>query len=71
MRFISGAVYRHKNCLDIDLEVKKVQYRSPDYTKLRVIYLNRNWQNGFFVIDPRPETVKIKSSDYWLWERIR
>lgn len=68
MRFITGGRYRHDRCLDVDIEILKIQYLGPEYIKAKVAYLNRNWQNGNFVIDI--DNVTIENEQYEYWKRI-
>lgn len=42
--FRVGDICRHRHCLDIDVEIKKVQYRGPDYWELKVAYWNRHYK---------------------------
>jgi len=66
MRFINHAYYRHKNCLDIDIYVIKVQFRSENYTKMKIHIVDRK-HTGFFEMNVK---AKILKKDEWLWERI-
>lgn len=70
-RFEKDGRYRHRDTLDIDMQVVEVLKRSPLGTKLSVLYFNRHWKKGEFLIDYRPEIVVVKSEDYAHWERIR
>lgn len=70
MKLISGARYRHKNCLDVDFEIEKVKYRGNKYTIVNIAYLNRNWENGEFLI-LRESNVKISNQCLEYMERIR
>jgi len=64
--FRSGDTIRHVNCLDVDLYIHKIQYRGPDYWKVRVSYiLQRN--GGFLGMD----TVRIKKKDFKNWSIIK
>jgi hypothetical protein len=65
--FNAGYKYRHKCCLDVDILVKQVVLTTDDYVLLRVIYLNRNWAGGNFVIDPVPETIAVPKENYRHW----
>lgn len=67
---ITGAVYRHKQCLDIDIEVEEVTYRGPEFILVNIAYLNRNWQNGEFLV-LREQNVKLVKKHWPMWERIR
>jgi len=69
--FTRGARYRHKNCLDIDIEILSVNYVDAKRTKMKIIYVNRHWQGGDFVIDAKASSVEVRSSDYPLWSRIK
>lgn len=61
--------WRHRSCLDIDLEIERVRYVCSDYMIINVAYLNRNWQNGEFLII-RQKNVKIYRKDWTNWSRV-
>lgn len=67
--FRSGHRYRHKNNLDVDIFVVKAFYITPLRCKLKVIYINRNWQNGNFIIDATPEKADFYPNNF-MWSRI-
>jgi hypothetical protein len=67
--FRNGCRYRHDNCLDIDIEVTKVQYATPDYVKarIRIIYRNAKPENELIVTLTGTYLVK----EHWeRWKRI-
>lgn len=66
--FRPGELWRHKNCLDIDVEIKKVGYMCSEYFKIRVKYWNRHI--GVYCWND-PETVKIKREDFYKWKLIK
>ncbi len=68
-RFRAGCRYRHASCIDVDIHVVKVDYITPKRCVLKVIYINRNWRQGDFVIDYKPERVDF-CPDMRLWKRI-
>lgn len=70
MRLLAGARYRHKNCLDVDLDIIKVNYRGPDYTRVNVAYINRNWEGGEFLIITE-KNVKIPAKCIEMLERVK
>jgi hypothetical protein len=63
----NGARYRHRNCLDIDIEVVKVMYRDSNRIKLKVIYVRQS--DGASYGFP-PERVEIKRKDYCNWSPV-
>ena len=65
--FKKGDRWRHVNSLDIDIIVTNVSYVGPEYVKLKVLYLNRNYNS---IIFPKAETVQIKREDFPKWELI-
>lgn len=67
--FVAGARFRHKNCLDMDLEILSIQAASPDHVTANVVYLNRNWRQGNFVIH-KEDGVLLKKEHWPHWERI-
>ena len=65
MRFARLAVYRHRNCLDVDILVLKVQYTGPKYTRLRIMYFYRNGTSLNI-----GDNVKIETAQYLNWRRV-
>ena len=67
MVFRKGRRYRHRNCIDIDIEVVGVCHVSLERTKLKVKYaLQRNsYPLGF-----SPERVEVKSEHYKNWREV-
>jgi hypothetical protein len=59
-------MYKHQHCSDLHIVVKKVQYRSREYTKLRVYYTDRN-ENLYW---SDPQTIKVMREDYKKWDLI-
>lgn len=68
-RFKSGCRYRHKSCIDVDIYVVKAYYITPKRCVLRVLYINRNYQKGNFVIDQRPNRIKFYPNTM-MWDRV-
>lgn len=64
-----GRIYRHLGCHDMDVEVVKISYYSPnkDYFKARVYYIDRIHRWKYY---PEPETVKIYKKDLWKWKDV-
>ena len=69
--FTKGNKYRHDFCLDIDIYVVFVLQTTNKYSDLKIIYLNRNYDNGNFVIDYTPENVRIFKKDFGKWNFIK
>lgn len=42
--FNNRELWRHKNCLDIDVRVWKKIEETKDYTKMKVLYWNRHYK---------------------------
>jgi hypothetical protein len=61
--------WRHCSCLDMDIEIERIRYVSVNYVVVNVAYLNRNWQNGNFLI-MREKNVKIYKKDWTNWSRV-
>jgi hypothetical protein len=60
-------LWRHKNCLDIDLYICKVQFQHKDYVMAKVMYWNHRYQ-AFAHSDS--ETVKIYRKDFYKWKLV-
>jgi hypothetical protein len=58
-------VWRHPNCLDMDLEVIRVTYPGPKYLKVKVNYLSRD---GGYRFNNGSEIVKIQRKDLGRWK---
>lgn len=68
--FVKGGVYRHNNCLDIDIEIEAI-YHKPDNTySYSIAYLNRNWQDGKYLIGKQHD-VTFKKLEESQWTRLR
>jgi hypothetical protein len=63
----SGDIYRHKNCKDMDIWVKKLQYAGLEYIKVRIYYISQRTRDLFW---ETPETVKILRKDLKNWKRV-
>lgn len=64
--FVNYGFYKHKNNLDVIIEVVKVKYRGPNYYKLKVNFTNKN-KTGYFELN---YNCKIYKKDFWLWSRV-
>jgi hypothetical protein len=53
----------------MDIEIERIRYVSVNYVVVNVAYLNRNWQNGNFLI-MREKNVKIYKKDWTNWSRV-
>ena len=62
-----GARYRHRNCLDIDIEVLKVMFRDSKRVKLKIQYIYQ--RNGLSLGFP-PQRVEINKSDFENWSMV-
>lgn len=59
-------IQRHKNCLDIDVEIVKITYSGSNYIKVKVRYLDR--VNGFYY-NTKPQVVKIYRKNFGDWNK--
>lgn len=53
----------------MDLEILKISFAGPDYVVVNVVYLNRNWEQGNFVID-KQNGVRLVKEHWKFWKRI-
>lgn len=67
-KFKTSSRYRHKNCIDVDIQVLDVHAEDSTITIMKILWLNRHWQKGNFVIDS--DIIKVKSSDYCNWSKL-
>lgn len=69
MRITTGR-WQHKNCSDLQLEIMKVQYQGPDYTKVKAFYMRKDFGCGEILLDPKADTLKITKDQYKNWRRV-
>lgn len=63
--------WRHRSTTEIDIYIIHVSYTGPKYTKMSVIYLNRQmFLKENEVIDTRPEKVTVKREDFKNWKKV-
>lgn len=67
MRIAKGAFYRHKCCLDMDIEIVGIKYLGPDYFKLKVNFVASRDHNYIFWPDAN---IKLYRKDLFLWQRV-
>lgn len=67
LTFKPGNRYRHRNCLDIDLNVEKILGESDELISLIVCYWNRHMD---FPQGPMPDVVRVKKSDLSNWALV-
>ena len=67
MNFKRGGVYRHKNCLDIDLYVEYVDKVQCAYIDLYVIYIYQKDKDMWL----KSDKVRIKRKNYKDWKFVR
>ncbi len=58
--------YQHRNCLDTDIEVIKVSYKGPNYTKLKVNFIDRKHTSYF----QSNTLIVIKKEQYKNWKLV-
>ena len=61
---------KHQNCTDLAFYIKKVQWRGPDYIKIRGWFVNVANPGHSYIIDPQGETIKILRADLPKWHVI-
>lgn len=67
-KFIRKGVYKHINCIDMAIEVKKAFYvMQSHYNKLRVNYVH---YKSFLPLTEGSENITIKDKDNSKWKRI-
>ena len=69
MRFCKG-YFTYSNFKDVFIEVLSVPYRCNEYTKIKILWWNKNKHGKPFIIFPSAETIKIKKDEYKNWSRI-
>ena len=57
-----GKTYRHRNCIDMDMWIIKIQYLGPRYMKLKICWVNRFNPN---ILHPDHVTVQLKDMCNW------
>ncbi len=67
---ITKGLWQHRNCTDLQLEVVKVQYSGPDYTKLKALYIRKDFGCGSIVLDYKADSFKITADQYENWRRV-
>lgn len=65
---MTQGMWRHRNCLDVDVYIVKVQYRGKKRIIAKALYWNRNYK--FFHNIGDPETIIIKNSDLKNWSQV-
>jgi hypothetical protein len=62
---VRGNLYRHKNCIDIDLYIHSIIHIGKDSFKARVSYWHRH--SKYFIIT---DQVVIKKKDLINWRMV-
>jgi len=68
-----SGTWTHEKFKDVFVNILRVQYRGPKYTKVRVEWWNKNGMPTRYagLIKPYPigitETIKIRTEDYQYW----
>lgn len=68
MKFLPRKTYRHSSCLDLDIEVLHIVVEAPSMTVMKVLWMNRNWSNGEFVV--HAENIKVLTGQYKFWSEV-
>lgn len=58
------------NFMDVFVQILNVQEYNQDHTILNVIWWNRGQCGKPYIIDPRPQKIKIKRKYYNDWTRL-
>lgn len=61
---------KHQNCLDVVFEVKKVQWKGPDYWKIRGYWYTDAYGGKLKKLFSEPETIKVKKKDLRYWKAV-
>ncbi len=69
-RFNRG-FFTHDRFMDVFIEVLRVQYRGPKYTKLKIRWWNKSQSNNPFIIDYSSYTIKILHTDLKQWKVVQ
>lgn len=69
MRFTKGR-WQHRNCTDLQIEILKVQFIGPGYTKLKALYYRKDFGCGDILLDPKADSLKIMKNQYYNWSRV-
>ena len=66
-----GNSYMHEDCSDFYIEVLKVQYRGPDYIKIKYYSMNLGYTGKPWMLPVKqPSTLKIMKKDLLKWKQI-
>lgn len=69
MRFSRGD-WKHENCIDVFIEVIKVQYVDSKRAKLRVIWWNLGYTGNPWTLT-QAESLEIQAKDFPKWQRLQ
>jgi hypothetical protein len=64
-----GDIVKHVCCLDVGFYINKVQYRGPNYWKVRGVWVNLTSASKY-VIHYQPETIKISAAERSKWKVV-
>lgn len=62
MRIARAHIYRHRNCIDLDMHVVRILWMSATYFKLDVVWVNRFSPN---ILNPDRVVLQIKDLPNW------
>lgn len=65
---MTQGMWRHPNCLDVDVYIVKVQYPGKECLIAKALYWNRNYK--IFHNLGSSETIIIKNSDLKNWSKV-
>lgn len=69
MRKFAPGYWTHAKFMDVYVQVTAINYVGPNYTKMKVLWWNRNPHGKPFLISPFPQRVTIKKEHYDQWSR--
>lgn len=67
MQLTRGAKYRHKDCLDVDMEIRHIVDILPYETRLEVNWVN---QRDTTIIHAQGDLVTLRHKDLKNWKRV-
>jgi hypothetical protein len=66
--------YMHKDCADVFIQVVKMAYRGPRYSKIKVIWWNLGYTGNPWMVPSRAmsgiETIKINNDKLKDWVQL-
>jgi hypothetical protein len=60
-----NCTYRHRRCIDVDMHIVRIEYITPDWFRLDIVWVNRHYPNIM-----HPDTVKLMKKDLDNWSLV-